>query len=397
MLTISPRTEPRETGVRQRHLPVLDGLRGVAVLGVLVGHFYQKPIFSGEPLASMILSRLAGAGGYGVQLFFVLSGFLITGILIDNKDSPGSLFKFYVRRCLRIFPLYYLALTIIFLILPHFVEFDAGARTIADKQLWLWTYMANWPSLGWIWDDSNLFLIGHFWTLCVEEHFYAFWPALVYLLPRRSLAPACVFLLFVGLVSRFTFAVMGADCPTLLQWPTLTRIDGLAVGALLAIAFRDSSLQATLPDGRYFRRGVMVLGFLFICVIGMPRWMRTEFVVVFSESIVAVLAGLAVLGALRAKRGDVVSGFLNSRFLIIFGKYSYGLYVIHGILRPQFARLLELDVPAPTSTAAAVLYQTLYYIVAIGGTFLLAYASYHLFEKHFLAMKRFVSYKGERI
>jgi peptidoglycan/LPS O-acetylase OafA/YrhL len=397
MLTISREANDKaDSGLKQRHLPALDGLRGVAILLVLAGHFYQRIFFSSEPGIAMVFGRLAGAGGYGVELFFVLSGFLITGILLDNKDSPGSLRKFYVRRCLRIFPLYYLALTVIFVALPHFVEFDAGAQTIARQQLWVWTYLVNWPSVGWIWDDSHIFLIGHFWTLCVEEHFYVFWPIVVYLLTRRNLTRSCLFLVGVGLVSRLASALMGADCPTVLQWPTLQKIDGLAIGSFLAIAVRDARMRADLPDRQSFRRAVLILGIMAIWLVGMPRWMRTDLVGVFSETIIAALCGLVVLSTIRSKGEDYFGRILRSTVIRTFGKYSYGLYVIHGILRPQFAKLIGVEPQWPMSAGPAILYQFAYYVMAIGLSFVLAYASFHLFEKHFLAMKRYVAYGVER-
>src|SRR5688572_11214801 len=162
--------------MKHRHIRVLDGLRGVAILMVLMIHLYPKPFIADTyPTLTAVFGRLIGAGSYGVELFFVLSGFLITGILLDTKHERRFLGKFYARRILRIFPLYYGALFIVIVILPLFVAFDAEAMAIVHRQLWLWTYLSNWP-VGSIWDDSSLFMLGHFWSLCVEEHFYVFWP-----------------------------------------------------------------------------------------------------------------------------------------------------------------------------------------------------------------------------
>lgn len=145
-----------------QHIPALDGIRGIAILMVLVVHFYRRELFHAHGALNMVTGRVAAVGNYGVELFFVLSGFLITGILLDYRREQGSLIKFYIRRSLRIFPLYFLSLAVVLQILPRVLEFDPAARTIVDHQSWLWTYMMNWPTPGWIWDESHIFAMGHF-------------------------------------------------------------------------------------------------------------------------------------------------------------------------------------------------------------------------------------------
>src|SRR5204862_8030595 len=136
------------------------------------------------------------------ELFFVLSGFLITGILLDTRAQTGALLKFYMRRILRIFPLYYGSLMALFWLLPLFVNFDAGAVNVQSQQQWLWLYLINFPGIDYIWDDSNLFLVGHFWSLCVEEHFYVLWPLFVFWQSRRTVMIAGAILMAVALIAR---------------------------------------------------------------------------------------------------------------------------------------------------------------------------------------------------
>src|SRR5258706_10368119 len=199
----SERTSPTKPLTGPGHLRALDGLRGIANLMVLMVHFYQRTLMEGiNPIFRIPLARIVGAGAYGVELFFVLSGFLITGILLDTKNKPGAFIKFYARRFLRIFPLYYGALAVVFLLLPRFIEFDKGANEISSHQIWLWTYFANWPSTKFIWDDSNLFLLGHFWSLSVEEHFYLLWPSVVFLCSNRALLRTCLALIALAAFSR---------------------------------------------------------------------------------------------------------------------------------------------------------------------------------------------------
>jgi peptidoglycan/LPS O-acetylase OafA/YrhL len=190
------------------HKPALDGLRGIAIVMVLFIHFYQKPwIESNHPTFTLFFGRLVTPGAYGVELFFVLSGMLITGILLDSRDRARSLKSFYMRRLLRIFPLYYGALFVLFAILPHLISFDDGARAVAAKQGWLWAHLANVPTAGVVWDESSLFWVGHFWSLAVEERFYFLWPWIVFALPKRSCFGACVGLLLVGLGGRSVLAL----------------------------------------------------------------------------------------------------------------------------------------------------------------------------------------------
>ena len=157
----------------RQHLPVLDGLRTLAILLVMLFHFFQaRPL----PAAPVIreLTKLTALGQTGVDLFFVLSGFLITGILLDARGKQNALKVFYFRRVLRIFPLYYAYLIVAFLVLP---AFHAASHVTYSNQWWFWfycqniqaTFAASFPTTG----------PGHFWSLAVEEHFYLIWPFIV--------------------------------------------------------------------------------------------------------------------------------------------------------------------------------------------------------------------------
>ena len=374
------------------HVPVLDGLRGVAILLVLMVHFYQKPLISDAyPTITNILSRIVDVGRFGVEMFFVLSGFLITGILLDTKRQTGFFRKFYMRRILRIFPLYYGALAIVLLALPHLVQFDPAAKHIASNQVWLWTYLANWPALGWIWDDSSLFLLGHFWSLSVEEHFYFVWPSLVASFPGRTLGAICVFLVGVGLLSRAVTAFAGTNAPIVFQWTTLQRVDGLAVGAFIATAFRNPSLANFLPKRRLFWCLFAAISALVSIYQCLPRKWDLAFFVPFQETLVVGLFGLILLYALRSAPAQASNRILSSKVLVAFGKYSYGLYVIHGILRPCFARLFDFG-KLPKHWGLPFVYLLAYYVLTIALSFCLAYLIYHLFEKRFLALKRYFEY-----
>lgn len=339
---------------------------------VLAIHFHSKDLFD-----NLLFNRAANVGAYGVQLFFVLSGFLITGILLKTRGEPGGLRKFYARRILRIFPLYYGALFAVFVVLPLFVTLDPGAKDIATKQGWLWAHLANWPAFRELWDRSSLFHLGHFWSLAVEEHFYLVWPALVMVLSNRGIVRLCIVLVAVGVTTRFLFAT-GHEWAA---WSTFRKVDGLAVGSLLSVVIRGGYW---LPSGRVMRWLTAILGTLSIAYLARPRRLNQyPPLEAIGETLIVCLFAIAVLAAVRGS----CSQLLTAPWLMAFGRYSYGLYVIHGILRPALERLM----PFPYGLQ----WQVLYYLLATGICFALAALSFHTFEAFFLRLKRFFDY-GEK-
>ena len=169
------------------HCVALDGVRGLAILMVTIYRLCKELDPSGYPGIAAI-RNFALAGARGVDLFFVLSGFLITGILIRSKGNPHYFRNFILRRSLRIFPLYFFSLVAGLFIMPSVIEtsvFDLSR----NEQFYLWTYTSN-LRMSWL----NEWCFGpfdHFWSLAIEEHFYFVWPAIVLLLTKRRLAIAC--------------------------------------------------------------------------------------------------------------------------------------------------------------------------------------------------------------
>ena len=185
---------------RSEHIPELDGIRGIAILMVIGFHLvHSMPcVQQALPASINVLSRL---GQTGVDLFFVLSGFLITGILLRHRLQDGALKKFWGRRILRIFPLYYGTLL--------FVQFFPELRTLplsdSAGDIWLWSYLANIPPTFQNLDTS----LPHFWSLSVEEQFYLFWPLVVCWLSPRATVRTCLVLVAAAPIIRAIFVAQG--------------------------------------------------------------------------------------------------------------------------------------------------------------------------------------------
>ncbi|MEK7993849.1 MAG: acyltransferase [Planctomycetota bacterium] len=376
----------------RRHIPALDGVRGLAILMVLVAHFIDEGLLKTFfPVAGPIYTKLALAGLTGVQLFFVLSGFLITGILLDYKEREGYFRNFYGRRVLRIFPLYYTTLFAVFVVVPQVVQFDPAAQRIGSEQWRLWCYLGN--TRGVVgWDDSRLFAVGHFWSLAVEEHFYLVWPFVVKWLSADRLKKLCMRWTAISFGVGLTGALyhsLGGPPIWILKWSTITQSGALTLGALAAVTARE-------PWGVYRLRSwarvwVVPLGACFLCLTLVPRrvWPDVRLACLIGVSVVLYVAILGV--AVSSDARSAVSRIFCFPALTYLGKISYGLYVFHGLLRPAIRSAF------PTAEAVVVMNSPLlafaaYEAFAIGCSALIATASWYGFEKPILGLKRFFEY-----
>ncbi len=389
------------------YIPALDGVRGLAILAVMFCHFiWFAPEITSYPIPDGYASlavRAMQTGRYGVDLFFVLSGFLITGILYDAKSDKHYFRNFYARRTLRIFPLYYAVLAILFVILPLFVVFDTpGERRIIRNQGWLWLYLTNikesftTPEL---FQQGRLW-VGHFWSLAIEEQFYLVWPLVILLLNRRQAMIACVGMLIGAPLLRVVM-FLALPQPQGLYFAlyfTLCKLDTLALGALLA-------LMARSPGGlvRYVKAAPWALlgTGLLLAPLLVFKPAKVGFTGALTEStklsLICLFCGSLLTLAISSTSRQFLGWFFTLRVMRFFGKYSYGIYIFHELFAPLFngrlgAESLSRTLGIGNWYVTTLIHIILAFVISVG----VALISWNVLEKHMLKLKRYFEHGAER-
>jgi peptidoglycan/LPS O-acetylase OafA/YrhL len=283
-----------------RRVPELDAIRGLAAVAVIIFHLW----FLGHMQEVGPLAALQ----FAVDMFFILSGLLITSIILRHGDKRGFLLNFYMRRSLRIWPIYYVTLLTVAVVL----RFLPSRPQLGWLPYYL-TYTQNIQNY-WFAPAPVPDYLSHFWTLAIEEQFYLFWPALLLLLGRRWLILLCVALLAMSLGSRFA----GFQEKIL-----IARCDGFALGGLLAYLSHIGTLQRHPRQWR-LACGVMIAVALVALVV---TWRVRPLHITFIN-----LAFASVLGLILVLIGHPVVAPLRDRRLVYLGVISYGLYLYHPIL-----------------------------------------------------------------
>lgn len=300
---------------RSGRIPELDGIRGIAILLVMLCHF--GVIFS----PSKPIGEALGFGWIGVNLFFGLSGYLITGILLDSLGSYGYFRRFYARRSFRIFPVYYSLLFFFFHLGPLLSRLPFMHVLARDRgQEWrYWTYLMNWSTLA-----VRSRTLANLWSLCVEDQFYIVWPLVIRYAPRRSLKWICIAIAVFSPLARF-FAFMYGVSPVRIYGETVFRLDGLALGALIAIAQRNASVN------RVVEQAWKPLAILACAAMAVILWRDGEYFQGFAMQVVggSALSVISAIAVLLARKG---SRLLRAAILRSFGRYSYAIYAWHYLL-----------------------------------------------------------------
>lgn len=359
--------------VRAGYLPQLDALRAFSVIAVVYQH-YGNPAINGSVRPGIL----------GVRLFFVISGFLITGILLRSRQQVergtatrfGVLKVFYIRRFFRIFPAYY------------FVLFGAALLalpTVRETFFWHLFYLSNYyyAGLG-AWEGP----VSHFWSLAVEEQFYLVWPFLILLTPRRWLPGLLVATVAVGPLARFYLITATSNVVTM-STPLPSCVDSLALGAILAW-IRE---EVPASKGRWHRvpQVAMYAGFLATALLLALKFMDSGWRL--RMALTDFAAGLIFIGLIdRVADGyrGVVGRILEAKPIVYVGTISYGVYLYHNFVSTLAQRSAAAGVPTGLPETPG----TLAFAYALAVTLLMATASWYLIERPLNGLKERFTYSA---
>lgn len=340
----------------------LDGIRALAALIVLLTHFYTYF----RPLSWTNLTGKVGLFGHcGVSIFFVLSGYLITRILLSTKDQKGYFYNFYIRRTLRIFPLYYFFLLFFYFIFPFVIDEPVISLS---QQLYYWFYLQDF-ALTFNWNAKGLEL---FWTLAVEEHFYLFWPFLIYYLPKKHILKVIIAIVAVSIVIRLILTANGY----VVYYFTFSRMDELALGSLLAYL----NLGEPNPKVAKLCLGVFSLTMLPSFILWF-KFSGQPGMQVLKYPIIAIGFSCFIGYVLSVSKGHPLKWVLQNPFLSYTGKISYGLYIYHTICFLLIFKYLNTGLPVVN------------FLLSFSLVYLIAGLSYKYFESPLLRLKDRFRYK----
>jgi peptidoglycan/LPS O-acetylase OafA/YrhL len=389
-------------GAAIERLPALDGLRGLAILLVMQFHFWGLAfgVAGWQPSLGIdrFFHRLFGTGWSGVDLFFVLSGFLITGVLYDAKHSSAYFRNFYARRFLRIFPLYYGFLAGALFVLPVWnrVSDQGQIEQLRQVQFWYWTYLVNLGSAIKPF-HSNIPLVHiQFWSLALEEQFYLIWPLLMLLFSRRSMMLLCAVLVAGALATRYVLldpvsAPFANQNAAHLLLPA--RVDTLALGAVLALALRGGiDLHRWKPVALVISAGALtVLTMLFIRHGGLTPLDRD--VETVGLSALALLYASLLLLLLTAKPADRLHRLVSHASLRFLGRYSYAIYVFHLLVAFELTAEVNRRHGLHLLFGSQIPFNIGFSLTCTAISVTAAWLSWHVFEKHVQKLKRYVPYE----
>ncbi|MEY2937447.1 MAG: hypothetical protein RL062_36, partial [Bacteroidota bacterium] len=341
------------------YIQPLDGVRAIAALMVLIFHCFQITTYHSS--LGLFLQKIGFLGQTGVSLFFVLSGFLITRILIQQKDEPHFIFNFFIRRALRIFPLYFFYLCLMYFILPTVFEKPSPDFS---QQWYYWFYLQDfaitfrWPAIG----------PKHFWSLAIEEHFYLIWPFIILFNKTKGVVITISILIIASAITRMLLVSNGFET----YFFTFARLDEISLGCLLAVLESKGILL------KWKSNHIAALLLVITCIAGI-LWFQfsslaNPIIQVVKYQFISATYFLAVAWVLTANKQSMITRFLSSRFLIFTGSISYGIYVYQAIA-------IEI------ARAFSIQNNVLFFLCVAITCYSIATVSYFFFEKPILNLK----------
>ncbi len=366
----------------EARFPALDGLRGLAVVWVMIHHM-ASPLTQGDSLLARAFYWPQVLGWAGVDLFFVLSGFLITGILTAQRNAPNYFVAFYTHRALRIWPALILLFVIVMIVLP-----PLGLVTLNRP---IWPYLVFLSNLGLILQVGDIEYIGTTWSLAVEEQFYVVWSLIVSFASSRSLAIIAAVALVAGLALRC--ALVGSYPNNKVDLFTLTHLDGLCVGALMRLAYDSPRWRVALV---WFARTAWLWCASYAVGIALDIYVWPQgdigvwayrFNMRFGLTLLALLFGAVCSAGMM--RDGIVRAIFDMSWLRRLGEYSYFMYLFHTLLvAPVLAMAGRLGVPRQGAAGLLLLCVEFAVVIAV------AHLSSRYFEMPIRRLKRFLPYKA---
>lgn len=357
------------TTAKRPHFPALDGLRGVACILVVLYHNFPA------------LHEYLFFGWLAMDIFFVLSGYLITDILIHTIGTENFLKNFYVRRSLRVFPLYFTSMILFFIVLPWLIRFPFPIDYFINNQIYYWTFLQNWLLI--LHPHPTQSYLNHLWSMAVEEQFYLLWPFLFIAIrkPRPLLALLAALLIAFNIL-RFGLWITHLEGFNYFSFFSFTRIDGICIGCMVAL------LQKLNTDFIGKHTAVIVLFFAainFIFYLINLRYADTFPYILVGYSTFSMVFGLLVYDLVN-RRTKIFEMLLSLSFLRFFGMISYGTYIFHWplylLISPWLTSWAVSHMPQFPAALFASLTATLL-------AFFIGYVSYRFFEMRFLRMKKY--------
>lgn len=363
----------QHTHIVKRHFHTFDALRFFAFFKVFLLHL---PVF-----AFPWFNFIKAGGGIGVQFFFVLSGFLITYIICEEKKQTGhlNLKNFFVRRILRIWPLYYLMVAVAYAtpyILQHFLSLPSSADGY-EPQLWVsMLFLENYMMMV-THDHANVSPLSIMWSLCIEEHFYIIWGLLLYYINIKALPKLIGACLFIGIVARMIY--VHYNIPTS---DILTTIDLFAFGAIPAYMLVAEPIKLDSLLSSVSRKARLLYAIVLVIVVTICSQFNADGSFILITTLLGAM--FALLIALTLGKGNAIK-ISSKNLLSRMGIYTYGLYLYHilvlNLLKQVFVKQ-DWDLDRPFTAVTFI-------VLSLSLTLISSIISYHIFEKQFLKLKKY--------
>lgn len=361
-----------------KYIKGLDTLRAFAVIFVILEHW--KLPFDFGPTVNSFFKSITPNGTFGVDLFFVLSGFLITSILLnarenDNANRLGIIKNFIIRRALRIFPIYYLIIFFLYLI-----KYPLLKETI----FWHLTYTSN----VFFYKTQHWNNFSHTWSLSVEEQFYLIWPWLIVLLNKRFLKYVFIFSILIGIYTTIITATVLNNKFGYILMPSCMHAFG--IGGLYAYLKYDTSIQIIFHK---ILKIAFPLALLFHFYLSITNY--TGYLNLLSGFFDSIISVMLIHFTINIKDGWLKAHLIENKVLMKIGELSYGIYLMHYVMMGIYIKAMTTYISPDSTLRSIALNPYFSYIINLFFLFLFSYTSYYLFEKPIMVLKQRFSYSNQ--